>query len=329
MARMPRQSGKPRMRENGFEEPCPGALGRLVRNANPSEYGQAIKSMLDGNRTNGMIDAFFSKHIADWTEGPEHWPALPAAPRTQGSSRAVSVAVSVASSAVPSLDPYSIDPISKVPRTFRLLYIPDPSRAHRSREGFSDDLAWVKRNLRKDQLRKVRDMRGFFFRERPTREDLAEEGWTYRLSEWLWAILCLSDYRVNDDVNGFEVDYMQWCEFKEVLIDPRASKNRPRWEFIRSHDVIIGGFDYTIDTCSPLSIYNLHGEDRKRYDATLGVLMRVVKFWPPVPSLLAAAHKWTTVAILDMVAAGERLETTPDDHSLTRMYDTRRDRAEA
>ena len=48
--------------------------------------------------------------------------------------------------------------------------------------------------------------------------------------------------------------------------------------------------------------YNLHGDDRKNYDQTLLVLMQVVKFWPPVPSLQMAARKWSTVAILDMIA---------------------------
>ena len=57
---------------------------------------------------------------------------------------------------------------------------------------------------------------------------------------------------------------------------------------------------------SPISsadcAYKLHGEDRRHYDQTLLVLMQVVKFWPPVPTLQMVARKWNTVAILDMIA---------------------------
>ncbi|KIK76714.1 hypothetical protein PAXRUDRAFT_169022, partial [Paxillus rubicundulus Ve08.2h10] len=38
------------------------------------------------------------------------------------------------------------------------------------------------------------------------------------------------------------------------------------------------------------------------YDATLAVLMQVVWFWPPVPSMHMAAHKWNMVGVLDFIA---------------------------
>lgn len=41
--------------------------------------------------------------------------------------------------------------------------------------------------------------------------------------------------------------------------------------------------------------------------------MQVVKFWPPIPSVVMAAQKWNTVEILDMVAAAngwKRPQTT-------------------
>ena len=52
--------------------------------------------------------------------------------------------------------------------------------------------------------------------------------------------------------------------------------------------------------------YNLHGDNWKNYDQTLLVLMQVMKFWPPVPFLQMAAHKWSTVAILDMITVEHR-----------------------
>lgn len=61
-------------------------------------------------------------------------------------------------------------------------------------------------------------------------------------------MLCLSEYRAKDNAKAFAVSYMLWDDFKDTLIDPHDSRNRQRWEFIRSHDVIIGGMDYTVDT---------------------------------------------------------------------------------
>lgn len=52
-----------------------------------------------------------------------------------------------------------------------------------------------------------------------------------------------------------------------------------------------------------MSAYDFCGDKRRRYDATLAVLVQVVRFWPPVPSLQMAARKWNTVAVLDMIAA--------------------------
>lgn len=59
--------------------------------------------------------------------------------------------------------------------------------------------------------------------------------------------------------------------------------------------------DHTIS--SKHSAYKLHGDARKQYDTTLLELTRVVKFWPPIPQVRAAAQKWPTISILDTVAA--------------------------
>lgn len=59
------------------EAPCPAAAGSFVRNAHPGEYGAAIQSMLDANRSDATIDAFFSKNLPDWKDGRENWPPLP------------------------------------------------------------------------------------------------------------------------------------------------------------------------------------------------------------------------------------------------------------
>lgn len=48
-------------------------------------------------------------------------------------------------------------------------------------------------------------------------------------------------------MKSFNVSYMNWNEFKNVLIDPRKEEHKATWEFIRSQNVIIGGLDYTID----------------------------------------------------------------------------------
>lgn len=55
------------------------ADGCYVRNANPTEYGAAINSMLNASRSNVTINTFFSKHCTDWKEGLESWPLLPVA----------------------------------------------------------------------------------------------------------------------------------------------------------------------------------------------------------------------------------------------------------
>lgn len=61
-------------------------------------------------------------------------------------------------------------------------------------------------------------------------------------------MICLSEHRTSEGQKTFDVSYMLWQDFRDTLIDPRNTANRARWEFIRSHDIIIGGMDYTIDT---------------------------------------------------------------------------------
>jgi hypothetical protein len=84
-----------------------------------------------------------------------------------------------------SIDPYPYALMMKTLQTFKLLYIPDPSRENRNRDHVAHDLAWVKRNLTKDQLVAIKDMRGYYHKAKPTKEDLAAEGSTYRLTEWV------------------------------------------------------------------------------------------------------------------------------------------------
>ncbi|KAG6380436.1 hypothetical protein JVT61DRAFT_8574 [Boletus reticuloceps] len=204
-----------------------------------------------------------------------------------------------------SLEPYPSALKLVEPHTYKLLYVPDASREHRTRDEALSDLAWVKRDLTKDQLEAIKDMKGSYYKVRSMEDDLATEGVTYWLTEWLWTIICLSEHKTKQGHNGFDVSYMLWSDFKETLIDPRNPANQTRWEFIRSHDIIIGGMDYTVGGCydHPSSCYDLHGNARNVYEATLLILARVVKFWPPIPQVRTAAHKWLTTPILDMIAA--------------------------
>ncbi|KAF8452839.1 hypothetical protein L210DRAFT_846317 [Boletus edulis BED1] len=201
-----------------------------------------------------------------------------------------------------SVEPYPSALKLVEPHTYKLLYVPDASREHRQRDEAHSDLAWVKRDLTKDQLEAIKDMKGSYYKARSIEDDLATEGVTYWLTEW-------------QGNNGFDVSYMLWSDFKETLIDPRNPANQTRWEFIRSHDIIIGGMDYTVGGCydHPNSCYDLHGNARNVYEATLLALARVVSFWPPIPQVRAAAHKWSTTSMLDMIAAAngwQRPKTT-------------------
>ena len=61
-------------------------------------------------------------------------------------------------------------------------------------------------------------------------------------------MICLSDSRSNNGMKNFDVSYMLWEDFRDVLIAPRSEKNKTGWDFIRSQNLIIGGLDYTTDT---------------------------------------------------------------------------------
>lgn len=63
-------------------------------------------------------------------------------------------------------------------------------------------------------------------------------------------MICLSEHKTDQGHKTFDVSYMRWQDFRDTLTDPRnaADSEHSRWEFIRSHDIIIGGMDYTIDT---------------------------------------------------------------------------------
>lgn len=60
--------------------------------------------------------------------------------------------------------------------------------------------------------------------------------------------MCLSDSLSNDGMKHFDVSYMTWEDFRDVLVAPRSERNKKHWDFIRSQELIIGGLDYTIDT---------------------------------------------------------------------------------
>ncbi|KAG6369439.1 hypothetical protein JVT61DRAFT_14857 [Boletus reticuloceps] len=221
---------------------------------------------------------------------------------SQTTSRSASIATSAASSAPSQVNPFLCFPEPDARKTIKLLYIPDPSRSHDRIKDVAHHLSWVKRYLAEDHLASIQHLKGFYVKARTSRDDLDAVGLPYRMTEWLWVMTCLSDHRSDDGLKSFDISYMTWEDFKDVLVDPRSEKNKMRWDFIRSHELLIGGLDYTIDTSDPHCAYNLHGDDRRRYDATLSALMQVAKFWPPVPSLQMAGYKWNTVAILDMIA---------------------------
>ncbi|KAF9230259.1 hypothetical protein BU15DRAFT_69346 [Melanogaster broomeanus] len=171
------------------------------------------------------------------------------------------------------------------PRTLELLYIPDPSHTYPTHEEAMVDLGWVKRNLTPAQIQTIKGLRGF--RHKVAKLIQAEcnaPGITTYLMEWLWMVLCLSEYRVNN-VQAFNVSYMLWEDFKATLINPRATfEHEERWRLIHTQDCIIGGIDYTIDTTQlTRSEYKLHGTQRANYEETLSTLMHVVHIWPPFP----------------------------------------------
>ena len=60
----------------GCQDPCPASAGIFVRNTNPGELGEAIKSMLDARWSEATIDAYFAKNIVDWKQGRSNWPPL-------------------------------------------------------------------------------------------------------------------------------------------------------------------------------------------------------------------------------------------------------------
>ena len=99
-------------------------------------------------------------------------------------SRSASADASIASGGREPIDPYPWAPRCNTPRTFKLLYVPDPSHESKGREHVSHDLGWVKQNLTKGQLAAIKEMKDFHVKARAA-EDLATEGSTYRLTEWV------------------------------------------------------------------------------------------------------------------------------------------------
>ncbi|KAG6371156.1 hypothetical protein JVT61DRAFT_9932 [Boletus reticuloceps] len=99
----------------------------------------------------------------------------------------------------------------------------------------------------------IQHLKGFYVKARTSRDDLDAVDLPYRMTEW-----------VSGSYNGlksFNILYMTWEDFKDVLVNPCSEKNKMCWDFIQSHELLIGGLDYTIDTSDPHCAYNLHGND--------------------------------------------------------------------
>ncbi|KAF9230949.1 hypothetical protein BU15DRAFT_82991 [Melanogaster broomeanus] len=343
-----------------------------VRNATPADHAQAIKQMVNAGQSSQQIDEFFARRISSWNVGLVDWTVvatsgspnpLPDHPMdvddaqdnaedtdaadayevtqelsvNDNSPVPFSRALSAAMSGISGLSNVYATPTvmeHPLPHTLELLYIPDPSRARSSREEAMVDLGWVKRNLTPAQVQTIQGLRGFRHKAaKPVRAERNAPGITMYLTEWLWMVLCLSEYRVNN-VQAFNISYMLWEDFKATLINPRATiEHEERWRLIHTQDCIIGGivksgsspaesgynsgrgsveqrgrligFNYSggeLILVSTGSAYQLHGTQRANYEETLSMLMRVVHIWPPVPSVRMAAHKWRTVRIMEMAA---------------------------
>ena len=104
--------------------------------------------------------------------------------RSQPTSRSASVARSTASSTPSQVNPFLLYPAEDRPKTIKLLYVPDPTRA-KDRLDVTHSLSWVKRHLRPDQLTSIKHLKGFYAKARSGKDDLDGGGLPYRLFEWV------------------------------------------------------------------------------------------------------------------------------------------------
>jgi hypothetical protein len=148
-----------------------------------------------------------------------------------------------------------------IPKTFHLLYIPDPSRDCELLSHAETDLAYTTRSMLKEGFTCLKSIvpRQVFAKRVPPTEAHDERYVKVRISEWvshypptqfprlifyqLWIM-----YRLSHITRGgrhlFSVSYMSWERFKEVALsaDDASTAQDPF-----AYDCIVGGIDYTIN----------------------------------------------------------------------------------
>lgn len=156
-------------------------------------------------------------------------------------------------------------PDTSVPmsRTFRLIYVPDPTRAL-TQERAKNDLAFLKTTLTEDEWNKVKHLTNSVHLLQ-WKGDIGDnnKSCTVLMQEWVSQYFChhlhililfmkqlcvmIRLQRLQDTYTGellFEVAFLSWETFYEALYKPNSHSNV--WAMFRHAHCLIGGIDMSI-----------------------------------------------------------------------------------
>jgi len=147
-------------------------------------------------------------------------------------------------------------------QTLRILYVPDPSRSRDSQQQTRADLGFTDRTILKSTFIILKDVlpdyifprRGGVHKLHPSEEERTR----VRITEWVCGITLTDNYLTmtqklwimdrlsilkKDDRRYFDVSYMDWYQFKQIILSGGADE----LAHLLQYDCVLGGIDYTVD----------------------------------------------------------------------------------
>ncbi|KDQ05835.1 hypothetical protein BOTBODRAFT_182182 [Botryobasidium botryosum FD-172 SS1] len=180
-------------------------------------------------------------------------------------------------------------------KTYKTLFVLEPSRAARKRDLQRDDVAWATLDLRDsvvDTLLTLDGAKGFFFlewAEDATRPTPLPGHTRVRIHELLvtalrWQETC-----------RFEISLCPWSDFVEIAL----GEQRGLEKICQTFDLVFGGADLMLDLSDP--VYKLQGKANAYLDS-LRWLAGHICVWPPPNEVIAASRKYEVIRDLDFIA---------------------------